>query len=183
MELIDDLLSLAGGKTVEVDDLETKTSLLPVLERVIESFSPEVDAKSARLRYLPVDQEVYVRGTEDGLEKIFNNLVSNAVKYSPQEGQIVVRVTLEGKWALVSVSDNGIGIPEAEQPALFEEFYRASNARKAQINGTGLGLSIVKQYVERFGGSVEVCSQEGRGSVFTVSLVVGQAQDVAGDGD
>ncbi|HZD57651.1 MAG TPA: sensor histidine kinase, partial [Anaerolineales bacterium] len=117
------------------------------------------------------ERNLPVRATEDGLKMIFANLVGNAVKYTPPGGHVEIVVTDYPEIVQISVADTGIGIPQADLPQLFEEFYRAKNARHSEITGTGLGLSIVKQFVERFGGKIEVHSIEGQGTTFTVALV------------
>lgn len=102
------------------------------------------------------------------LRHVLGNLLSNAVKYSPQGGQVRLRVSDEGARRLFEVSDHGIGIPLAEQAHLFETFHRASNV--GAIPGTGLGLAIAKKAVEAHGGSIEVLSAAGQGSCFRVLL-------------
>lgn len=117
------------------------------------------------------------------LERVVSNLVSNAIKFSPEGGQVrlVVRAeVLDGEpWSLLEVHDEGIGIPPEDVPRIFERFYRASNAEGA-IEGTGLGLSGARHIVEQHGGRLEVRSEQGHGSVFTVRLPV---REVAADSD
>ena len=118
--------------------------------------------------------------TEDGLDRIFNNLVSNAVKYTPAGGKVTVKLTHVGEEAWVTVEDTGIGIPEEALRHLFEEFYRAANAKEMEREGTGLGLMIVKDLVERFGGRVAVQSTLGEGTRFTVSFpLTGETEEPA----
>ena len=105
------------------------------------------------------------------LRQIVSNLISNAIKYSPQGGQIRVNVDVEKQTFTLTVSDKGIGIPEAEQASLFEAFQRASNVGK--IKGTGLGLAIVKQAVELHGGRVTFESQPNIGTMFVVKIPLG----------
>ena len=93
-------------------------------------------------------EELIVRATADGLAQVFGNLIGNAVKYTPQAGRVTVRVSRQGSTAVASVTDTGIGIPAEDMAHLWEEFFRASNARRSEIVGTGLGLSIVKRLVE-----------------------------------
>jgi signal transduction histidine kinase len=102
------------------------------------------------------------------LRHIFSNLLSNALKYSPQGGRVLFRVTADEEGVLLEVSDQGIGIPEDELGHLFESFHRASNV--GSIPGTGLGLAIVRNAVDMHGGSLTVRSQAGAGSCFTVRL-------------
>jgi signal transduction histidine kinase len=108
------------------------------------------------------------------LFQVFSNLISNAVKYSPEGGPIEVEARLEGNEILVAVSDRGIGIPEKDLDRLFERYHRGSNV--SGIVGTGLGLYLVKMVVDLHGGSVAVDSREGVGSRFTVRLPVRDVQ-------
>lgn len=106
------------------------------------------------------------------LERVLDNLLSNAIKYSPKGGSIIVEVDAEeesGDWAVFSVRDQGIGIPETDLPYVFEWFRRAANV-SGLIGGTGIGLASARQVVEQHGGSITVTSQEGVGSTFTVRL-------------
>lgn len=116
------------------------------------------------------DEALTVLATTEGLDRVFNNLVSNAVKYTPSGGRVTVTLARVDHEAHVSVEDTGIGIPEDAIQHLFEEFYRAPNARELDHEGTGLGLTIVKELVTRFGGRVAVQSTENAGTRFTVTL-------------
>jgi signal transduction histidine kinase len=102
------------------------------------------------------------------VKNILHNLVSNAIKYSDEDGLITVAVESIGDDIMISVKDSGIGIPEADQKHLFERFFRANNA--VNIQGTGLGLNLVRRYVEIVGGSINFKSKEGEGSTFIVFL-------------
>lgn len=121
---------------------------------------------------------LYVRGDAQVLSDAVGNLVANAIAYSPSGGDVGLGVRLEGDAVEISVTDRGIGIPEAEQQRIFERFYRADQARSRRTGGTGLGLSIVKHAVQRHGGEIDVWSRPGRGSTFTIRLPA-----VAGPGD
>jgi signal transduction histidine kinase len=109
-----------------------------------------------------------VAGDEKLLQHVFANLISNAVKYSPDAGLVRIVAWLEDENAVIAVSDQGVGIPADELPKLFQRFFRARTS--AGIIGTGYGLNIVKQFVELHGGGIEVESVEGKGSTFTVRL-------------
>ena len=104
------------------------------------------------------------------MSQVFYNLIDNAVKYTPDGGNISVSLVREGKQAVWRVRDNGVGIPEEDLPHVFERFYRVDKARSRETGGTGLGLSIVKQITALHGGEVTVESTLGHGSAFTVTL-------------
>jgi signal transduction histidine kinase len=107
------------------------------------------------------------------LDRVLDNLLSNAIKFSPNGGGITVAVAHEdvvgGPWAVVAVRDQGLGIPAADLPRVFERFRRARNV-EGRIGGTGIGLASVRQIVEQHGGAITVESVEGAGSTFTVRL-------------
>jgi signal transduction histidine kinase len=111
-----------------------------------------------------------IQGDEKLLQHILINLLSNAIKYSPEGGEVRFEVRREGDSALISISDQGIGIPEEDQQHLFEPFYRASNT--ASINGTGLGLAIVKESVETHQGTIHYESAPGQGTTFVIHLPI-----------
>jgi two-component system sensor histidine kinase/response regulator len=172
LALVNDLLDLAASKTFEEHRPAEPIKLIPVIQQVVDYFSIEADQKGVALvQDLPLE-EIEVLGTEDGLQKIFTNLVGNAIKYTPEGGKVTVEIKNCGDKVEILVADTGIGIPQKDLPRLFEEFFRASNARRAGIVGTGLGLSIVKQFVDQFGGSIEASSVEGEGTQFKVSLPI-----------
>ena len=101
---------------------------------------------------------------------MLDNLVSNAIKFTPRGGRVEVRLSAEGDAAVLEVEDSGLGIPEAEQAQLFERFFRSSTATEHAIPGTGLGLTITKAIVDRHGGRIEVESAEGAGTTVRVRL-------------
>jgi signal transduction histidine kinase len=113
---------------------------------------------------------VVIVGDSVRLEQVVQNLLDNAVKYSPADGVITVCVEQQNAKAVLTISDQGIGIPEAARTQLFERFYRASNLDLRRMQGIGIGLSIVSEIVALHGGVVEVVSTEGHGSTFSVRL-------------
>jgi signal transduction histidine kinase len=111
-----------------------------------------------------------LRGDPAGLRQLAGNLVSNAIRYTPRGGSVVVRLRQQDDALRLSVEDSGIGIPEEDMPRIFEEFYRAPNARAHAAGGTGLGLAIVKAVAEQHGGSVTINSAPGKGTCVEVEL-------------
>lgn len=171
--LIDDLLDLAAGKSdLNLPEERVQVPLDRAIERAIKQFEVPAQEKQVRLEFRCEDspQPFTVAASNEGIDRIIGNLVSNAIKYTPTGGQVRVNLERVGGDALVQVSDSGIGIPEESQPHVFEEFYRAPNARAVQKEGTGLGLAITKDLVTRYGGRITVESKLGEGTTFSVLL-------------
>jgi signal transduction histidine kinase len=117
-----------------------------------------------------LDNELWVKGDPQQLGLLIRNLLENAVQYTPERGRISVEVKGAGDVAEITVSDDGIGIPLEAQTRIFERFYRVDRARSRDRGGTGLGLAIVKHVAELHGGTVELHSELGQGSTFTVRI-------------
>jgi signal transduction histidine kinase len=116
-------------------------------------------------------ENVSVSGSRLRLEQAILNLMANAIKFNRPGGEVRVSARVNGNHQVeIVIADTGVGIPSQDLPRIFERFYRIDKARSRQVGGTGLGLSIVKHVVERMNGAVEVESQLGRGSVFTLRL-------------
>ena len=110
------------------------------------------------------------RSDASSLETIVNNLVVNAIHYTPPKGSVVISTAADKEWAMITVADSGIGIAADQQSRVFERFYRVDKARSRDMGGTGLGLAIVKHLAQAHGGSVQLESQLGKGSKFQVRL-------------
>jgi two-component system phosphate regulon sensor histidine kinase PhoR len=120
---------------------------------------------------LPESQpDIWLMTDKDCLQQIVLNLMTNAIAYTPEEGEITIRTEADDKQITIQVADTGIGIPEKDLARIFERFYRVDKARSRDSGGTGLGLAIVKHLVENLHGQIKVESVEGRGSTFTVIL-------------
>jgi two-component system phosphate regulon sensor histidine kinase PhoR len=117
-----------------------------------------------------VQQEAAAWADEEAVSQILDNLVDNAVKYTPSGGRIEVSWQVEEDQVCLEVRDTGIGIPDRDLPRIFERFYRVDKARSREMGGTGLGLSIVKHLVQAMHGGVRATSQPGHGTTFTVRL-------------
>jgi two-component system phosphate regulon sensor histidine kinase PhoR len=171
--LILDLLSLAriesGTAALDVRSVPIEAVVNDCLER----HRARAEAKGQKLEACPpAGQPIAARADEEALDTILDNLVDNAVKYTPAGGRVTVRWSMAGEQACVEVEDTGVGIPERDQPRLFERFYRVDKARARELGGTGLGLSIVKHLVQAMDGEVGVRSAVRRGTTFTIRLPI-----------
>jgi two-component system phosphate regulon sensor histidine kinase PhoR len=128
-------------------------------------------ATDVTLSVAEVDQ-VCVLGDRDRLKQLILNLVDNAISYTPAGGRVTMglRVNVDGNLATITVADTGIGIPRQDLPHIFDRFYRVDKARTRSKGGSGLGLAIVKSITEAHQGHIEVVSEVGVGSTFTVQL-------------
>lgn len=169
-ELINDFLELSKMESGGMDYLmERVEDIGPLLVESVEALQPRDPSKYE----LVVDVEEPVPPVEldrARIRQVLANLLSNAVKFSPDGGRIVVRAFAEGDELVVSVSDQGIGIPDNAMPRLFSKFYRVDNRATRKIGGTGLGLALIKEIVESHGGTVEVRSVLDEGSTFRLRL-------------
>jgi signal transduction histidine kinase len=183
--LVNDLLDLAAGKAADPTEEEAVVLNASVARSVL-SLQPRAEEKNITLVHRACCEELVVWGTEEGLDRIFVNLVGNAIKYTPPGGSVTVamqRVEVglgQSDGIEVQVIDDGIGIPEESLPQLFQEFYRAPNAKSSSEVGTGLGLAIVKDLVDRYGGCIEVESAVGQGTTFTVTFPLFEFHDDEG---
>jgi two-component system phosphate regulon sensor histidine kinase PhoR len=140
-----------------------------LLDRVAEAYRPVAERKKQQLT-----AEVATGGGQveaDGalLERAISNLVDNALKYTPEGGKVRLWAGPDGGQIAIGVEDNGMGIPEADLPRIFERFYRVDKSRSRDLGGTGLGLSIVKHIVQLHGGTISVSSSPA-GSTFTLRV-------------
>jgi signal transduction histidine kinase len=106
----------------------------------------------------------------EAIASVLINLLSNAMKFSPKEKEVTVRLLRDNVNAILEVSDKGIGIPKKEIPKIFDRFYQSENHEISEAKGSGLGLTLVKHVVEAHGGTIEVESEVGKGSIFRVRL-------------
>ncbi len=166
--LISDLLEL-GKIEAGFDEDREPVCLAKVFRDAIETLRPSWEAKRHTVQVRLPDDAPPVLGNPLRLRQVANNLLENAIKYTPDGGQIRVMLETEGDFQVVRVADTGIGIAPKDLPYIFDKFYRADEAIE-HYDGTGLGLSIVKGIVERHNGRIWVDSQVGQGTVFTIML-------------
>lgn len=178
VQMVNELLDLAriesGGPLVLLDDVDLRATVTESVER-LRLFA---ERQGLRLVVDAPEPVPLVRGDDSRLGQVIVNLVHNAVKFGADGGEVTVRVRREGEEVVVAVVDRGIGIPAADQPRIFERFYKVDRAR-VRGGGTGLGLSIARHVVGQHGGRIWVESEEGEGSTFSFALPVPAPAELA----
>lgn len=166
-EFIYDLLTLTNMRLNNKFDKEP-IDILKVLTSVAKSNKPFAVAKHITFTKEFDITTPFFSGIESSIEEVISNLVQNAIKYTPENGSVMLKASSDIHEFIVTVSDTGYGIPEADIPFIFDEFFRASNIKSAIKDGTGLGLSLVKAIVDRHKGTIHAESEVGVGSKFVV---------------
>ena len=169
LRLVNDLLFVARLQAGKLDLEFDEVDLAELAGYAVANAGPHAEAKRLALE-LVVTGDTTVLGESGRLSQLLDNLVSNAVKFTPDGGSVTVHVAGENGAVVVEVGDSGIGIPESERPQLFDRFFRASTAVSRQIPGTGLGLHIARAIVDAHGGRITVASEVGAGTTFRVEL-------------
>jgi len=167
--LVDDLLDASRLRANGLPLEEVEEVHLPGLARRVQArYQPQSTRHTIEVDFPP--DFPLIRGSAARLEQVLNNLVSNALKYSPNGGTIRLRGEYDAQGVLLSVSDEGIGIPPEEQERIFERFYRVTGPQTRAIAGTGLGLYLTRAIVQAHGGRIWVESRPGQGATFYVRL-------------
>ncbi len=168
--LTDDLLKLSRIEAGKWQPELRPVSVAEIVDPCLEMFRLSAAAKNLSLESEIPPHLPKIMGDVLCLQEVLQNLLDNAVRYTPAGGRIAVKGALEKEFIVLSVTDTGIGIPKADQERIFERFYRVDPARSRELGGTGLGLSIAKHLVEAHSGRIEVRSEIGKGSAFLVFL-------------
>ena len=172
--LIDDMTNLLHIKTHNIDlDVEI-FSMRDLVKEVLAEFSTLMRAKSLRLKtsFPNGDDPVKIEADRQKMYLIIANLISNAIKFTPEDGAVLVGLMRKGQQIIVRVADTGIGIAKEKQNKIFEDFYQSEASMTRRFEGLGIGLSIVKGMVEIHHGRIKVDSIPGKGSQFTVTLPI-----------
>lgn len=164
--LTDDLLKLSKMDADRLDLEVRRISVTPFVQSCVETSQRLAAEKDLRISVNLQDSVPDIAADRRRLAEVLQNLLDNAIQYTPSGGQIMVSTSANGDEVTFTVSDTGIGIPQVDQPRIFERFYRVDVARSREVGGTGLGLSIAKHLVEAHGGRIWVDSEVGRGSQF-----------------
>ncbi|MDB5350545.1 MAG: sensor histidine kinase [Planctomycetota bacterium] len=169
-QLILDLLSLARLESGQDAFHHGPLQLGPIVRKIAQTYRGRAEAKGIVYDLDLTSDLLWVNADEEAMRQILDNLIDNALKYTPGGGRVAVSCQATEDLAILTVTDTGLGIPRDDQPRVFERFYRVDKARSRELGGTGLGLAIVKHLTQSLGGQITVESRVGQGSVFTVSL-------------
>ena len=169
-DLVNDVLDVCfieeGAYVAQIEAL----NLPEILQRTVELMQPQSHDKNIGFQ-VSIDEDLpLITGNRSSIEAMFINLISNAIKYTPANGQFHVHMMKKAQHIQIEISDTGLGIEAKDIPHIFEKFFRERSERTKHISGTGLGLSIVKGVVEAHRGSIHVESEAGKGTTFTILL-------------
>ncbi|MFE8702001.1 cell wall metabolism sensor histidine kinase WalK [Cytobacillus sp. FJAT-54145] len=176
IRLVNDLLQLSKMDSKDYRLTKEWINFVDFYNRIIDRFELTKD-ESISFNRLLLDYACFVEIDEDKLTQVLDNIISNAIKYSPEGGVITFKMEEKGGLVIVSVSDEGVGIPKENIDQIFERFYRVDKARTRKLGGTGLGLAIAKEMVEAHGGEIWATSIEGKGTTVSFSLPYVQTEE------
>jgi len=170
--LVKDLLQLSSLDNRQVKWNMQEISFVDLVKGTVEKMEIEARNKGQFLECFVIGDIPLIRADYDRMEQVVLNILSNAIKYTPEGGSITVYIGKLYNEVYVKVADTGIGIPSQDMPRIFERFYRVDKARSREMGGTGLGLSIAKEIVEAHSGTISIKSELGKGTEVTVKLPV-----------
>lgn len=169
--LVGDLLTLARSDSGTVEHVNERFDFRPITEEAIESVRTMAESKQIRL-HLEAPDILIVNGDSQRLTQLLYILLDNAIKYTPNGGEAILSLSVNGKELIITMKDTGIGINSEDYGRIFERFYRVDKARTRQAGGHGLGLAIAKWIVESHMGTIQVSSEPGKGSMFIISIPI-----------
>lgn len=174
-KLVEDLrtLALTDSNTLTLE--KTPTDLIPFIETICDTVKPQFTAGDIRLIFEHPENCPSATLDQGRMSQVLYNLLQNSLHHTPTGGKVILTLTCEQEHVVLSVMDNGVGIPEEALPLIFERFYRADQSRARDKGGTGLGLTIARKLVESHGGSLTAANHPGGGAEFTLTLPIGDA--------
>ncbi len=170
LELVKDLLDLAKIESGLFTEYREPVNFPDIVMETRDLLEEEAKKKNVGIELSVKDSPLYVEADRKSLEMIVMNLLSNAIKYNKEGGRVSILVDKSGDFLRFTVEDTGVGIPEEDLPRIFDKFYRVKTGETRKVVGSGLGLSIVKTLIDKLGGRIEVESELGKGTKFTVLL-------------
>jgi len=170
LALVNDLLEINRMEAGKIAQKMEPVQIREVIAKIVEFMKPDAESRKVEIRLDIAGDLPPVQADVRDMEKLFTNLISNAIKYNVEGGSVIIRGKKEGTHACFMIEDTGIGISPENLSQIFDDFFRADDKRIRKITGTGLGLTIAKKIVDSHFGRIEVKSEEGKGSVFSVFL-------------
>jgi signal transduction histidine kinase len=168
--IIEDLANVSGSQSGSARIHQSEFSINQLVNKIVKSYQETVNNKNISLKAVMPSEEVNINGDEEKLGIAINALISNAITFTDQNGQIIVSIDALPGYVQIVVVDNGIGIPQKDQLHVFDRFYQVSSHLTRRHGGMGLGLSVAKAMIEMHNGQIWVDSEEGKGSKFYILL-------------
>ena len=172
--LVAQLLDLSKIEAGEMSLRTSRVDIISLLKDIVLSFTPLAEKKSIILKFNPACEKLLVYLDRDKVEQIINNILSNAFKFTAECGEIIVEVDQNEKTVDIKISDTGIGIAKDRLAKIFDRFYQVDGSHTREQEGTGIGLALTKELVELHSGEIEVESEEGEGTTFTIRFPLGK---------
>jgi len=172
VELIDDLLVVSKIEQGTFPLVKKEIELSSIIEELISRYKVFAEASNIKLNFYLGEKTTKVFSDPSLLKLVMENLIDNAVRYTPGPGKIDIHLTKKENSLLFRIQDSGVGIPESEQKYIFQKFYRAENALKRRTRGSGLGLYVCKSAIEKLGGKIWFQSKENKGTTFYFTIPI-----------
>lgn len=176
--LVRDLLQLSNVDFQQSKWNKKVVDLKDIIRKTVLKLEVSAKNKDQNIYSKLTDESTIIFADEDRMEQVISNVLSNSIKYTSNGGKVNINVDRVEDRIILEINDNGIGIPKEDIPRIFERFYRVDKARARELGGTGLGLSIVKQIIEVHKGTIEIFSEEGRGSMVIINLPISGDENV-----
>lgn len=171
--LVKNLLTLSKFDAQSIDIKKEALDIDMLVREIVDTFEVEAANRGQRLLYNKVNELPPIMGDAFQIERAVKNIISNSMKYTPENGEIRVFAGFLGSDVYIKIEDTGIGVPEQDLPHIFDRFYRVDKARSREQGGTGLGLAIAKEIVENHGGTIGMESKYGEGTRVTIKFPTG----------
>ena len=175
LQLINQLLDLSKLEAGKMNLITKEQNLSALLKGIVMSFESLASRKNIRLHFISKKEIIPMYVDKDKMEKIFYNILSNAFKFTPEQGEVSVMVTDQKKDVEIMIRDNGIGISSSRLPKIFNRFFQVDSSETRQHEGTGIGLALVKELIELHQGNIRVESKKGKGTTFFILLPKGKS--------
>jgi signal transduction histidine kinase len=186
LTLVNQILDLSKLQANKLHFNLKQDDIIRWLRYLVESFQSYAESKAIELEFSTEEERLVMDYDQERVSSIVTNLLSNAIKFTPKGGEVSLAASREGKFLLIRVQDNGIGIPHHSKEHIFDRFYQVDDGNTRHGDGTGIGLALTKDLVVAFGGNISVESSEEKGSVFSARIpiknespVVGQAEELS----